>query len=68
MTDIQILIDSLFVILAFYFVMKYLYLIANKSKPEDRQKIKKGLRVLIILYVIVMTIQMISLVDGIFFN
>lgn len=68
MTDVQLLIASPFGILAFYFVMKYLYRIANKAKPESGQKMKKSLKPIIIIYAIGMTIQLVYLVDKIFFN
>ena len=61
MTSIQLLIALPFGILAFYFVMKYLYGVADKAKPETGQKIKKNLKPIIIIYGIGMTIQLIYL-------
>lgn len=68
MTDLQLLVASPIGILAFYAVMKYLYGVADKAKPETGKKMKKSLKSIIILYSIGMTILLIYLIDKIFFN
>jgi hypothetical protein len=68
MTDLQLLIAYPFGILVFYGVIRYAYQAADKAKPETGKKIKKNLRPIIILYSIGMTIQLIYLIEKIFFK
>ena len=60
MTDIQLLIETLLGIFTFYLIIKYLFGVANKARPEIGHKMKKSLKALIIHYSIGMIIQIIT--------
>jgi uncharacterized membrane-anchored protein len=60
MTDIQLLIVSIIGIIAFYFVTRYI----NKrvTGTDQELKIKKGIKIVSIIYGVAMTIQIISII------
>ena len=66
MTDIQLLISSIIGVVAFYFVTRYI----NKrvTGTDQEVKIKQGIKIVSIIYGVVMTIQIISIISRLIDN
>lgn len=60
MTDAQLLIVSIIGIIAFYFMTRYINKLATGTAQELR--VKKAIRRISIIYGVVMTIQIISII------